>query len=173
MRLSSRGRYSTKAMLDLAMHCHEGPILVKDISGRQGMTEQYLEQLFIPLRAAGLVRSIRGAGGGYYLARPPAEIKLSEVIRASEGATAPVECAEEPRLCPQSDRCVTRDLWVEMKKAIDKVLESTTLLDLVEQQQAKGKSPKGVTCLVPRGRRGVDPAMENMKKGGAYAQNIS
>ena len=164
MRLSSRGRYSTKAMLDLAVHCNEGPVLVKDISERQGITGQYLEQLFISLRAAGLVRSIRGAGGGFYLTKPPAEIKLSDVIRASEGTMAPVECVDEPRLCPQSDSCVARDLWVEMKRVIDKILDSTTLQDLAQQQQAKGWNQKGVTCVVPRVPR-VAPVNENIVEG--------
>ncbi len=164
MRLSSRGRYSTKAMIDLATHFNQGPILAKDISARQGITEQYLEQLFIPLRAAGLVRSLRGAGGGFYLAKPPAEVKLSDVIQVSEGTTAPVECAAEPKLCPQSHHCASRDVWVEMKKAIDQVLESTTLQDLAEQQQAKGKSPCGTVCAIPRGTR-ASPVIENITKG--------
>ena len=154
MRLSSRGRYSTKAMLDLAVHVNEGPVLVKSISERQGITEQYLEQLFISLRAAGLVRSIRGAGGGFHLTKPPAEIKLSDIIRASEGTMAPVECVDEPRLCSQREICVTRDLWVEMKRVIDRILESTTLQDLVKQQKAKGKSQKGVSCVGSQAKRG-------------------
>ncbi|MFH1002585.1 MAG: Rrf2 family transcriptional regulator [Chloroflexota bacterium] len=157
MRLSSRGRYATKAMIDLAVHFNQGPVLAKDISARQGITEPYLEQLFIPLRAAGLVRSLRGTGGGFYLARPPAEVKLGDIIRASEGTTSPVECADEPRLCPQSSQCVSRDVWVEMKRAIDGVLDATTLEDLVQQQNARGETTPGTACVGHRGAR-ANPA---------------
>ena len=137
MKLSAKGRYSTRAMLDLALHFDEGPILIKDISQRQQISERYLEQLFIPLRIAGLVRGIRGARGGFTLAKPPAEISLSEIIKVTEGLTAPAECIDEPRLCSQGGVCVTRNVWAEMKRAINKVLESTTLQDLVEQQRER------------------------------------
>lgn len=140
MKLSTKGRYSTKAMLDLALHFNEGPILIKDIARRRGISERYLVQLFIPLRVAGLVRSVRGARGGFTLAKSPPEIRLSEIIQAMEGSTAPVECVDQPWLCPQSGECVTWGVWVEMKKASDKVLESITLQHLVEQEREKRNS---------------------------------
>jgi Rrf2 family cysteine metabolism transcriptional repressor len=137
MRLSTKGRYSVRAMLDLALHFGQGPIMVKDISGRQRISTRYLEQLFIPLRAAGLVRGIPGARGGFMLARPPAEVRLSEIVQATEGSLAPVDCVDESRACPQSDVCAARDIWLEMKQASDKVLESMTLKDLADRQREK------------------------------------
>ena len=137
MRLSTKGRYATRAMLDLALHFDEGPILIKDISKRQEISKQYLEQLFIPLRAAGLVRATRGARGGFILAKPPSQIKLSEIIRVMEGSASPVECLDDARICSRSDSCVTRGIWAEMKEAIDRVLGFTTLQDLVERQRGK------------------------------------
>ncbi len=143
MRLSTKGRYSVRAMLDLGLHSDGSPVMIKDISRRQGISERYLEQLFIPLRAAGLVRGIPGAGGGFLLARPPAEVKLSEIIRATEGSIAPVACVDEARSCPQSEVCASRDVWVEIKQASDRILESVTLQDLVERQRKKsGESAK-------------------------------
>lgn len=131
MKLSTKGRYSLRAMLDLAVHFGQGQIRIKDISARQQISARYLEQLFIPLRKAGLVRSLRGAGGGFTLAKPPSEIPLSEIIRVAEGSVVPVRCVDKPKLCPQSDVCITRNIWTEMGRAISKVLESTTLQDLV------------------------------------------
>ncbi len=134
MKLSTRGRYATRALLDLALHFGEGPVMVKDISRRQEISDRYLEQLLTPLKAAGLVRGIRGARGGFTLTRPPLEIRLIEIIQIMEGSTAPVECVDDAKFCSLSDLCVTRGVWAEMKRATDKVLESTTLQDLVERQ---------------------------------------
>ena len=137
MRLSTKGRYSARAMLDLALHFGEGPVLVKDISERQGISRGYLEQLFIPLRSAGLVRSTRGASGGFTLARPPSEIWLTEIMQVTEGSTAPVPCVDEPGLCTQSNECTTREVWVEMKRACDSLLDSITLQDLVDRHRKR------------------------------------
>jgi Rrf2 family cysteine metabolism transcriptional repressor len=126
-----------RAMLDLAFNFGEDPVLIKDISIRQGISKGYLEQLFIPLRVAGLVRGIRGARGGFMLTRPPKEIRLSEIIQATEGSIAPVACVDEPRLCRKSRECITRDVWVEMKRSCDSVLESLTLQDLIERSRKK------------------------------------
>ena len=143
MKISTKGRYSTRAMLDLASQFGKGPVLIRDISKRQRISKGYLEQLFIPLRSAGLVRGIRGASGGFTLARSPAEIRLSDIIQATEGSTAPAVCVDEDNLCAQSSECVTRDVWSQIKRACDKVLESMTLQDLVEKQTAKiAKSSK-------------------------------
>ena len=124
-------------MLDLALHFGEGPILVKDISERQRISRGYLEQLFIPLRSAGLVKSTRGASGGFTLARPPSEIWLTEIMQVTEGSTAPVPCVDEPELCTQSNECTTREVWVEMKRACDSLLDSITLQDLVERHRKR------------------------------------
>ena len=133
MRLSTKARYSTRAMLDLAVHYGQGPIQVKEISARQQISARYLVQLFIRLRRAGLVRSLRGIRGGFTLAKPPAEIPISEIIRVAEGSVGPVKCIDKPELCPQSDVCLTRNIWAEIERATNKVLESITLQDLVSQ----------------------------------------
>ena len=130
MKLSTKGRYASRAMLDLAIHFGEGPIMVKDIARRHHLSERYLEQLLLPLKAAGLVRGIRGAHGGFMLTRAPSEIKMLEILQIMEGSTAPVECVDNARVCTLSDKCVTRGVWVKLKKAIDGVLESITLEDL-------------------------------------------
>jgi Rrf2 family protein len=139
MKLSTKGQYGARALLDLALHYDGNPILLKDIAKRQAISAQYLEHLVSPLIKAGIVRSIRGARGGVTLAKPPEEIKLSQVIQILEGSTAPVECVDNPEVCTRSDFCVTRDVWGEMKRAIIQVLESTTLQDLVERQREKEK----------------------------------
>jgi len=126
-------------MLDLALHFGQGPILVKDISRRQEISQRYLEQLLTPLKVAGLVRVVRGARGGFTLAKPPSEIRLLEIIQIMEGSTAPVECVDDAQLCSRSDFCVTREVWAEMKKATDTVLESITLQDLLERQKGTNK----------------------------------
>ena len=137
MKLSTKGRYGTRALLDLALHWGEGPVLLKDIARRQEIPLFYLEHLITPLVAGGIVKSIRGPRGGVSLLKHPREIKLSEVIQLLEGSIAPVECVDNPKAYPRSAFCVTRDIWHEVKKAMDGVLESTTLQDLVERQRQK------------------------------------
>jgi len=144
MKLSTKGRYGTRALLELALHHGEGPILLKDIAQRQQISLRYLEHLITPLTAGGIVRSARGAGGGVLLARPPEEIRLSEVIQLLEGSIAPVECVNNPGVCSRSKLCVTRDIWGELKKVMNGVLESTTLQDLVERHRKKEQPEKAM-----------------------------
>ena len=141
MRLSTKGRYAMRAMLDLALHYGEGPILLKDVAKREQISERYLEQIILSLKAAGLVNSTRGARGGFMLAKPPSQIRLIEVMQVSEGSTAPVECVSDPEICSRASLCVTRDIWLEMKTAINEILESTTLQDLVQRKREK-EQPK-------------------------------
>jgi Rrf2 family protein len=140
MKLSTKGRYATRALLDLALHHDEEPVLLKDIAQRQEISLPYLEHLVTPLIAGGIVRSTRGAKGGISLAKPPEEIKLVEIIQLLEGPITPVECVTNPKTCSRSASCVTRDIWGELKRAINGVLESTTLQGLVERQKRKGQS---------------------------------
>ncbi len=140
MKLSTRGRYGTRALLELALHQGEGPILLKDIAQRQEISVQYLEHLITRLIAGGIVRSTRGARGGVSLTRSPEQIKLSEVVQLLEGSTAPVECVSNPETCSRSELCVTRDIWSELKRVTDGVLDSVTLQDLVERQKQKEQS---------------------------------
>lgn len=139
MKLSTRGRYGTRALLDLAMHYGEGPVQLKDIARRQQISVAYLEHLITPLIAGGILKSTRGSRGGVSLLRPPHEIKLSEVLQILEGSIAPVECVDSPDTCPRSGICAARDIWGELKKAMGNVLESTTLQDLVERQKRKAQ----------------------------------
>ncbi len=134
MKLSTKGRYTTRAMLELAIHYGEGPIQIKDISRSQEVSERYLEQLLLPLKSAGLIRTTRGANGGFELIRKPSEIRLLDIFLVAEGTTAPVECVDNAAVCSRSAGCATRGIWAEIKAATDKVLESTTLQDLVERQ---------------------------------------
>ena len=140
VKLSTKGEYGTRALLDLALHKDEEPVLLKKIAQRQQIPLLYLEHLIAPLIAGGIMRSTRGAKGGVSLVRSPKEIRLSEVIRLLEGSSAPVECVDNPGMCTRSELCVPRDIWGELKQAIDGVLESTTLGDLVERQKRKEQS---------------------------------
>jgi len=126
-------------MLDLALRYGEGPVLLKDIAKRQQISERYLEHVIVSLKVGGLLNSIRGARGGFTLAKPPSQIRLSEIIQIVEGSIAPVECVDDPKACSRADHCVTRDIWAEMKRAMTGVLESTTLADLVHRQREKEK----------------------------------
>ena len=140
MKLSTRGRYGTRVLLDLALSGVKAPVPLKDIARRQQISLLYLEHLIAPLVAAGMIRSTRGARGGVRLARSPQEIRLSEVIGLLEGSIVVVGCIGDPDACPRSELCVTRDIWSELKKAMDGVLESITLQDLVERQKGKAQS---------------------------------
>ena len=148
MKLSTRGRYGTRALLELALHQGEGPVLLKDIAQRQQISLQYLEHLITPLIAGGIVRSTRGARGGVWLVKPPEEIRLSEVIQVLEGSIAPAECVNNPGICSRSKFCATRDIWGELKEAMDEVLESTTLQDLVERQKRKEQPEEEVMYYI-------------------------
>ncbi len=141
MKLSTKGRYGTRVLLDLALRTGEGPVQLRDIAEREHISLSYLEQIVGPLIAAKMVRSLRGARGGVWLAKRPDEIKLSDIIGVLEGSVAPVDCINDPAACSRSEFCVTRDVWSELKTAMDGVLESTTLQDLVERHRRKGVAP--------------------------------
>ncbi len=140
MKLSTRGQYGTRALLELALHYGEGPVPLKDIARSQQISLQYLAHLITPLVAAGIVSSIRGPRGGVSLAKPPEAIRLSEVIQLLEGSIAPVVCVSDPKYCSRSELCVTRDIWGELKNVIAGFLESTSLRDLVERHKKKKQS---------------------------------
>jgi Rrf2 family cysteine metabolism transcriptional repressor len=148
MKLSTRGRYGLRTLLDLALHQDEGLVLLRDIARRQEFSLPYLEHLIAPLIAAGVVGSTRGARGGVSLLKSPAEVKLGEAVQLLEGSIAPVDCVNNPALCRRSAFCVTRDIWVEMNEAMSRVLDSMTLQDLVERHERKSSvkeiSKKGI-----------------------------
>jgi len=124
-------------MLDVALHCAEGPVRLKDIARRQEVSKKYLEQLISRLEAAGLLTSVRGAGGGISLARPASDIKLSEIFQTLEGPIALADCVDNDEWCSRSSSCATRDIWMEMGQLLSDLLESQTLEDLCRQQREK------------------------------------
>jgi Rrf2 family cysteine metabolism transcriptional repressor len=140
MKLSTRGQYATRALLDLALHQDEAPILLKDISRRQQISQRYLEHLITPLITAGIIATTRGPKGGISLVRPPEEIGLDEVIQLLEGAIAPVECVNNPDTCIRSRSCATREVWDELRQTMTGFLQSITIRDLMERQREKENS---------------------------------
>jgi Rrf2 family transcriptional regulator, cysteine metabolism repressor len=139
MKLSTRTRYGTRALLELALHEEGGPVFLKDIARKQQLSLAYLEHLVTPLISGGIIRSTKGPKGGITLAKKPEDIKLSEITLLLEGSVAPVECVDHPEVCDRSSACVTREVWGKMKNAMDGVLESVTLQDLVEKQKKQGQ----------------------------------
>lgn len=130
MKLSTKGRYGVKAMVDLAINYGESPVSIKSISKRQNISEYYLEQLFSQLRKSSLVKSVRGAGGGYTLNKEPMEITIKEVLDVLEGPIEISICLEE-NACNNIECCATRTVWKKIKDSIDSVTESITLQDIV------------------------------------------
>ncbi|MGH4137204.1 RrF2 family transcriptional regulator [Clostridium sp.] len=131
MKLSTKGRYGVKAMVDLAINYGDQPVSIKSISERQSISEYYLEQLFSSLRRAKLIKSVRGAQGGYILNRPPEKITIYDVINVLEGPIEVSDCLEDGS-CNNIDCCATRLLWKKIKNSIDSVTTSITLKDIVD-----------------------------------------
>lgn len=129
-------------MLELALRVGEGPVHLETLAEVQNIPERYLSKIAQELRRAGLIRSVRGAHGGYMLAREPSEIEIVEIVRCLDGSVAPTECVEDPGLCDNATGCVTRQVWTEVKDAIVTVLESVTLGDLVQRCQARQPGPQ-------------------------------
>ncbi|MDD2443060.1 MAG: Rrf2 family transcriptional regulator [Desulfotomaculaceae bacterium] len=137
MRLSTRGHYGLKAMFDLAQHYGDKPTSLKSVAKRQNLSVHYLEQLMTMLRKADLVIGVRGALGGYILAREPSRIRVGDVIRALEGPIAPVHCVSEdnPGMCDEADNCITRTVWARVRDGIAGVLDSITLADMCREAE--------------------------------------
>lgn len=138
MKISTRGRYALRMMLDLAVNNNGEPIRLKDISKRQGISDKYLEQIISILNKVGFVRSIRGPQGGYMLNREPKEYTVGMILRLTEGSLAPVACLDyEPNDCERRNECVTLILWEKLNDAIKSVVDNITLQDLVQWQMEK------------------------------------
>lgn len=135
MRLSTRSRYGTRLMLELALNYNKGNVLLKDIAKVEGLSEKYLSHLVIPLKASGLIGSSRGAHGGYRLAKSPNLITIKDIVQALEGNLSPVECVNNPSVCERVKDCVTRDIWDTLDEKISETLSSITLKDLVESRK--------------------------------------
>ena len=132
MKISTRGRYGTRMMLDLAAHHDQGPTPLREIAKRQDLSVKYLEQLIIPLKAAGYIRSVRGARGGYTLARKPDKISVGQIIKVLEGGLSLVNCVEDPKVCERERNCPTRDIWLRMSERLMEELSSLTLSDVLD-----------------------------------------
>ena len=143
MKLSTKGRYGLRAMIDLARYSEVEPVSINSIAARQNISERYLEQLVALLRKAGLVKSIRGATGGYILAKDAAEISVGDILRALEGSLEPVKCAafysEEGRMA--SDGCVTKYVWQKINDSINETVNQMMLDELV--RESKNLNPAG------------------------------
>ena len=124
-------------MLDVALHSDEGPVHLKDVAQRQQLSRKYLEHITSRLKAAGLLRSDRGTRARTSLAKPPSEIRLSEIFQVLEGPVTLLECVDSPACCPRSGTCATRDIWMQMGQLMRSLLESMTLEDLCRQQREK------------------------------------
>lgn len=142
MKVSTKGRYALRLMLDLAEYSNGNPVSIKDIAGRQEISEKYLEQIISILNKAGYVRSIRGAQGGYVLKKEPSEYTVGMILRLTEGDLAPVSCVgAESTICGRKDQCVTVRIWEKINDAVNGVVDNITLEDLVNwsEKNVKGK----------------------------------
>lgn len=137
MKLSTKGRYGLRAMVDIAQQQENGPVAIHTIAQRQNLSGRYLEQLLIPLKQAGLVKSLRGAQGGYVLGRSAENISVGDIVRVLEGPVAPVDCVNQvnPDECLRAEYCVTRKVWTRLRDAMNEVLDSYSLEDLVIEFQ--------------------------------------
>ena len=139
MKLSTRSRYGVRLMLELALNSTRSSVYLREIAKEEEISEKYLSLIIIPLKAAGLVNSQRGAHGGYTLAKPASEITLKEIVDVLEGDTCLVDCVKNPSACSRSDTCASRDLWTTLSERISQTLGSITLEDLVKKSRAKGE----------------------------------
>lgn len=143
MKISTKGRYALRLMLDIALHDTGTPVRIKDIAARQNISDKYLEQIISVLNKAGFVKSIRGPQGGYLLTKNPSDYTVGMILRLTEGSLAPVSCLEyEENDCLRQDTCVTLRVWKELNEAIKGVVDHITLADLVEwnEQQSDNYS---------------------------------
>jgi Rrf2 family transcriptional regulator, iron-sulfur cluster assembly transcription factor len=150
MKLSTRSRYGTRLVLDMAEHYNEGPIRLGAIAKRQEISVKYLEQLIIPLKKAAYVKSVRGSRGGHMLARAPEEITVGEIVALLEGGLRLTECTEKPEVCNRSEACVTRLLWKDATQAMLEKLNSITLSDLVKQTRSGGGKQGVQKCIAQK-----------------------
>jgi len=140
MRLSTKSRYGTRAVLDIALHYDKGPVTLNDISERQDVSRKYLGQIVNQLLAAGILESIRGPRGGYVMGRSPKKTKVGEIIRALDGPLAPVRCVDKSNLCDRTSTCATREVWEKLKESLESVVDNITIADLMTRQRELDKS---------------------------------
>lgn len=144
MKLSTRSRYGLRAMMVLAMHRSDEPVMTKEIAERQNLPATYLEQLMLTLRKAGLVVATRGAKGGYLLSRDPNQITLAEIVEALEGPLDIAECADVPNCCQDPSACALKNVFDAANKALYEVFSSVTIADLAEKQLMSESASSGM-----------------------------
>ena len=137
MKISTKGRYALRLMLDLALAGSAQPVPLRDVARRQEISEKYLEQIVTLMGRGGLVSGVRGAGGGYLLTRPPEGYTVGEILRAVEGSLAPVSCADDASGCCRAEQCVTQEVWEKIQTAVNGVVDHITLADLVSRHKEK------------------------------------
>lgn len=139
MKLSTKGRYGLRAMIDLAIHSKDEAVSIASIAARQKISESYLEQLIPKLRKAGMISSVRGAGGGYMLAKPADEISVGDILRALEGSLDPVDCAGLPGAagCEESENCVTKYVWQRINESINQTVDGIYLEELLKETKCE------------------------------------
>jgi len=138
MKISTKGRYALRLMMELALSDQDRPVRIREIAEKQTISDKYLEQIISVLNKAGFVRSIRGPQGGYLLTRKPIEYTAGDILRLTEGSLAPVDCVDGSLYdCPRVEKCATSILWKRMNDAINDVVDSITLEDLANWQIAK------------------------------------
>jgi Rrf2 family protein len=135
MKVSTKGDYGVRALVELAHHYGQGPVQSAEIAARQEVPEPYLDQLLTTLRRAGFIRSVRGPQGGHALIRSPEEVKLSEVMAALEGSLAPIACVDDPDACTKSGGCVQREVWARVRDATIDILDHISIADLAEKER--------------------------------------
>ncbi len=139
MKISTKGRYALRLLLDLGEHRGEGFVSLKEIAERQDISKKYLEQIIPILNKTGVLRTNRGAQGGYMLARTPDKYTVGEILRLTEGSLAPVACLEqEPNLCERQESCATLPVWQGLYRVINEYLDAITLQDILDQEHEKG-----------------------------------
>lgn len=140
MRLSTKGEYASRAMLELSLHYEKNPLHIREISAAQGIPSRYLEQILLLLKRTGYLKSKKGPNGGYTLAKPPSEISVAEVIRVMDGPLAPIDCVSVTarEVCPRESSCSLKWLWKEVRDSVAHILETTTFADLVEKSLQAG-----------------------------------
>jgi len=140
MKVSTKGDYGVRALVELAHHYGQGPMQSAEIAARQEVPEPYLDQLLTNLRRAGFIRSVRGPQGGHALIRDPREVRLSEVMQVLEGSLAPMACVDDPGACTRTGGCVQREVWMRVRDATLDILKSVTIADLAEKERQHNRN---------------------------------
>ncbi|MDY6826145.1 MAG: Rrf2 family transcriptional regulator [Bacillota bacterium] len=135
MQFSTKVRYAARAMIELAVNYKEEAIQLNNIACKQDLSVKYLEQIMAPLRARGFVRTRKGSQGGYHLSVDPTKITLFDIVESVEGSISPVSCVDDDFYCKRADQCVTRDVWIRVRDAVKRELQSKTLSELADEQK--------------------------------------